>query len=133
MLHSVIEPRMARDGHRCFTGLRESAMAMEGISMDALLAGLRAAREAAAKLPDGAPASKDGPDFASLLKAGIDRVDQAQSTAGQMAERFQLGDPDVGLADTMLALQKANVSLQAMVQVRNKVVAAYQDIMNLPV
>ncbi len=107
---------------------------MAGISMDALLAGLQAAREAASKLPDGVPAStKEGPDFASLLKAGIGRVEQAQSTAGHLAERFQLGDSNVGLADTMLALQKANISLQAMVQVRNKVVAAYHDIMNLPV
>jgi flagellar hook-basal body complex protein FliE len=106
---------------------------MAGISMDALLAGLQAAREAASKLPDGVPASKDEPDFASLLKAGIGRVEQAQSTAGHLAERFQLGDSNVGLADTMLALQKANISLQAMVQVRNKVVAAYHDIMNLPV
>jgi flagellar hook-basal body complex protein FliE len=106
---------------------------MEGISMDTLLAGLQAAREAADKLPDSKPASADKPDFVSLLKAGIEHVEQAQATAGQLAQQFQLGDPNVGLADTMLALQKANISLQAMVQVRNRVVAAYHDIMNLPV
>jgi flagellar hook-basal body complex protein FliE len=44
-----------------------------------------------------------------------------------------LGDPTVSLEDSMIAMQKANITFQAAVQVRNKVVAAYQDIMNLPI
>jgi flagellar hook-basal body complex protein FliE len=50
-----------------------------------------------------------------------------------MAEQFQLGTSNVSLEDTMVALQKANISFQAMVQVRNKVVAAYNDIMNMQI
>jgi len=72
-------------------------------------------------------------DFASLLAKSVDRVDQAQRTAGAMAEQFQLGTGNVSLEDTMVALQKANISFQAMVQVRNKVVAAYNDIMNMQI
>src|SRR2546427_11592106 len=108
---------------------------MEPISMDALLAKLQAAREVASRLPatPQAPASGKQVEFGALLKSNLERVDQMQSTAAQLAEQFQLGDPKVSLEDTMVALQKANVSFQAMVQIRNKVVAAYHDIMNLQI
>ena len=72
-------------------------------------------------------------DFASVLAASIGRVDQAQRSAGALAEQFQLGARNVSLEDTMVALQKANISFQAMVQVRNKVAAAYTEIMNMQI
>ena len=108
---------------------------MEPISMDTLLAKLQAAREVASRLPSMAEAPVSGKqvDFGALLKNNLDRVDQMQNTAAKLAEQFQLGDPKVSLEDTMVALQKANVSFQAMVQIRNKVVAAYHDIMNLQI
>jgi len=116
---------------------------MDPISMDSLLSKLQAAREAASRLPATAAAGKAAGtggasaaktvDFASLLAKSVDRVDQAQRTAGAMAEQFQLGTGNVSLEDTMVALQKANISFQAMVQVRNKVVAAYNDIMNMQI
>ena len=58
---------------------------------------------------------------------------QAAISAGSKAEAFVMGDDKVSLSDTMIAMQKANISLQATVQVRNKVVAAYNDIMNMQV
>ena len=111
---------------------------MEPISMNTLLAKLQAAREGATGLPrvaganDGMP-SPNGVDFSASLKKSIDGVDHMQHSAGKLAEQFQLGDPKVSLEDTMVALQKANVSFQALVQIRNRVVAAYHDIMNLQI
>jgi len=50
-----------------------------------------------------------------------------------MTREFSAGDPDVKLQDVMVNLQKASLSFQQMVQVRNRLVSAYQDIMNMPV
>jgi len=126
---------------------------MNPVSMDSLLNTLNAAREAASKLPDSlsGPAkstgvtSARGPgaaagagatkpvDFASLLAKSIEQVDQTQKASTAIAEQFQLGAKGVTLEDTMVSLQKANISFQAMVQVRNKVVAAYSEIMSMQI
>ncbi|WP_020159755.1 MULTISPECIES: flagellar hook-basal body complex protein FliE [Methylobacter] len=71
-------------------------------------------------------------DFAALLKQSIDSVNDTQQMAGKMAEAFETGDANVSLAEVMVASQKASVSFQAMLQVRNKLVEAYQDVMNMP-
>jgi flagellar hook-basal body complex protein FliE len=110
---------------------------MDAISMDSLLAKLQAAREVASGLPSkpaatGAVGTKQV-DFAAMLKNSIDSVNKSQVSADTLAEKFQLGDPKVTLEDTMVALQKANVSFQAAIQVRNRVVQAYHDIMNLQI
>jgi flagellar hook-basal body complex protein FliE len=107
---------------------------MDPISMASLLAKLQEARAVVSGLPVAPSAAAAGSvDFAALLKGSIDRVDQAQGSATRMAEKFQLGDPKVTLEDTMVALQKANVSFQAALQIRNRVVSAYHDIMNLQI
>ena len=54
-------------------------------------------------------------------------------TQSAMAQNFSAGDPNVNLQDVMVNLQKASMSFQQMVQVRNRLVTAYQDIMNMPV
>jgi flagellar hook-basal body complex protein FliE len=74
-----------------------------------------------------------GVDFASVLKSSLDGVSQAQAEAATLQNAFVMGDDKVSLSDTMIAMQKANISLQTTVQVRNKVVAAYNDIMNMQV
>ena len=71
-------------------------------------------------------------DFAFLLKKSIDSVNETQQAAGKMAVAFETGDPSVSLAEVMIASQKASVSFQAMLQVRNKLVEAYKDVMNMP-
>jgi len=115
-------------------------MAIESLSMDALLAKLEAARAALTRMPAGAPAGVAAPsgtakpvDFGQLLKDSIARVNDGQNQAMGLAERFQLGDIKVTLEETMVALSKANISFQEMVQVRNRVIAAYHDIMNLQI
>ena len=70
-------------------------------------------------------------DFSALLKNSIDTVNDAQQQASSLAKAFENGETEVPLAEVMVSLQKASVSFQAMVQVRNKLVEAYKDIMNM--
>ncbi len=70
-------------------------------------------------------------DFAALLKNSIDMVNETQKQAGNLAKAFEQGDAELPLTEVMVSLQKARVSFQAMVQVRNKLVEAYKDIMNM--
>lgn len=72
-------------------------------------------------------------DFASLLKSSLDKVNSTQQTAAGEAKAFELGSPDVGLNDVMLDGQKANIEFQTAVQVRNKLVTAYNDVMQMSV
>lgn len=69
--------------------------------------------------------------FAGELKRSLDRVSQAQQKASGQAEAFELGMPGVALNDVMVDLQKANIGFQMSLQVRNRMVAAYQEIMNM--
>ncbi len=72
-------------------------------------------------------------DFSALLKSAVDEVNSAQMDAKQLTRQFEAGNPDVNLQDVVLSLQKASLSFQTMVQVRNKLVSAYQEIMNMQV
>ena len=107
-------------------------MSTQGI--DQLLSQLRMASAAAAG-GAAAPATggAEGSDFAALLKSSIDQVNAAQQEADKLSKSFEQGTPGVELQDVMISLQKANISFQTMVQVRNKLVTAYQEIMNMQV
>lgn len=72
-------------------------------------------------------------DFGEALRSSLDQVNGAQRKAEDMGQRFALGDDSVNLSDVMIASQKASISFQATVQVRNKLVSAYHDIMNMQV
>ncbi len=71
--------------------------------------------------------------FSDALKAQLDNVSKAQDQADEMGKKFAAGDDSVSLSDTMIAMQKASITFQATVQVRNKLVSAYHDIMNMQV
>ncbi|MEX9251193.1 flagellar hook-basal body complex protein FliE [Pseudenterobacter timonensis] len=71
--------------------------------------------------------------FAGQLHAALDRISDRQTAARVQAEKFTLGEPGVALNDVMADLQKASVSLQMGLQVRNKLVAAYQEVMGMQV
>jgi flagellar hook-basal body complex protein FliE len=73
------------------------------------------------------------PDFAQMLKQSLDHVNHTQKVSAQMREAFEMGDPNVNLAQVMVATQKASVSVEAVNQVRNRLLSAYQEIMNMPV
>lgn len=106
---------------------------MDTKGIDQVLGQLRATAAAAASKTTPAVAQQDGMDFAQALKTAVDQVNEAQQQGRQMAENFAAGDSNTNLHEVMLSLQKANVSFQEMIQVRNKLVSAYQDIMNMPV
>ena len=111
---------------------------IESAGMQNLLAQLRVARETVAQGITASPkasatAAPGGVDFGTMLRSTIDKVDAAQSDAATLANRFQMGDSKVSLEDTMVALSKASLSFQELVQVRNRVVSAYHDIMNLQI
>lgn len=113
-------------------------MGVESTSMNTLLDKLNAARAALQGHDIGATRAGSTPvqkpvEFSALLRASIANVDAAQNQAMGLAESFQLGDPKVTLEDTMVSLSKANISFQQMVQVRNRVIAAYHDIMNMQI
>ena len=78
------------------------------------------------------PASDQG-SFGVALRQALERVSGLQNEATRAASEFQLGNPQVSLEETMIAAQKANVSFQAISQVRNKLVTAYQEIMSMPI
>lgn len=80
-----------------------------------------------------APASEPQSAFASMLREGIDSVASRQKAAGDLQQRFEMGDPSVDLAQVMLASNKSSVAFRGMVEVRNRLVSAYQDVMNMPI
>lgn len=101
-------------------------------NIDQMVNQLRAVAAQASATP--APqATGSSQDFAAMLKAAVDEVNSAQMDARQLTRQFEAGDPDVNLQDVVLSLQKASLSFQTMVQVRNKLVSAYQEIMNMQV
>ena len=100
--------------------------------IDAMLAELKAATAVAQGKANPAEAQGEG-DFSQILKNALDQVNQAQQTAQKMSEDFAAGQDNVNLQDVMINLQKANLSFQEMVQVRNRLVSAYHDIMNIQV
>jgi flagellar hook-basal body complex protein FliE len=67
------------------------------------------------------------------IGGAVDKVSELQGESRSLSRDFQLEKGDVGLEETMIAMQKASLGFQAAVQVRNKVVQAYNDIMNMPV
>ncbi len=71
--------------------------------------------------------------FSDLLAQGIEAVNQQQKKSSEMKTALELGDPNVELSQVMLQAQKASLSFEAMTQVRNKLVEAYKEIMNMPI
>ncbi|MBA9843854.1 MAG: flagellar hook-basal body complex protein FliE [Ralstonia sp.] len=78
-------------------------------------------------------AGKPSVDFGSVLKSSLDRVDASQKKADSISRSFEMGNNDVDLHGVMLSLQKANIDMQTAVQVRNKLVSAYQSIMSMSI
>lgn len=99
-------------------GLRESS-SLEGLS------------PLQSTLKSGANENVKG--FGEMFQQAIGSVNSTQQQASSLATAFETGDPKVSLAQVMVASQKASVSFQALTQVRNRLVDAYKDIMNMPI
>lgn len=75
----------------------------------------------------------NGPRFGDLFSQAINKVNSVQQSSAATSNAYLRGDPNVDITDVMIASQKSTVAFQAMTQVRNKVVEAYKDIMNMPI
>jgi flagellar hook-basal body complex protein FliE len=117
---------------------------MSSFQIDAVLAQIRSmqaqignvsgqAGGAAAATATGAAGQAPTASFAAVLKQGLDQVNQTQQRAADMATQFERGTPGIELPQVMLEMQKASVSFRALTEVRNKLVNAYQEIMNMPI
>ncbi len=107
---------------------------MDVKAIDDVLAQLRAAAAiAGGKAAGAAPPRSQRSDFAAALQGAIQQVNGSQQEATRLAHDFELGKPGAQLQDVMVAMQKANISFQTMVQVRNRLVSAYHDMMNMQV
>lgn len=72
-------------------------------------------------------------DFSSMLSKSIDMVNGMQQGSNNLASQFELGNPNVTLPEVMIAKAKAGIAFEGMVQVRNKLVESYQEIMRMQV
>ena len=100
-------------------------------SIESVLQQMRVLNQASAsQAPAGTEAASGG--FAGELAKSLARISDGQQSANKQAEDFELGKPGIALNDVMVDLQKAGIGFQMGLQVRNKVVAAYQEIMNMP-
>ncbi|MHB0975492.1 MAG: flagellar hook-basal body complex protein FliE [Thiobacillus sp.] len=109
--------------------------AIDTSRIEAMVAQLKAAQARATPAADTPVQARaaGAVDFSSALKSSLDQVNQVQLQSQQLAQRFEMGDATVSLSDAMISLQKSSIALQQTVQVRNKLVAAYQEIMNMGV
>ena len=108
---------------------------MSQMEIDRVLAQIRAL--SSQTRPGATPAAPGGAasgvsEFANILRQGVDQVNQTQQRAGALADAFERGAPGVELPQVMLELQKASVSFRALNEVRNRLISAYQEIMNIP-
>lgn len=83
--------------------------------------------------PRSAGAPVNGPKFGELLEQAVNKVNTVQKASGALSKAYVQGDPNVDITEVMIASQKAGVAFQAMLQVRNKLVDAYRDVMNMPI
>lgn len=71
--------------------------------------------------------------FGEVMRNAIDNVNQQQAAANDLVTKFETGAADVSVAEVMISMQKASLSFQAMAEVRNRLVEAYQQVMNMPI
>ena len=106
--------------------------------IEAMMAQLKASatKPAMPALTPAATGVNEGPSkvsFSDALKNSLQQVSDTQKHSSELGQRFAMGDDSVSLSDAMIAMQKSSISFQATVQVRNKLVSAYQEIMNMQV
>ena len=77
--------------------------------------------------------TSDTPKFSDMLSQAVGSVNELQQTSSDMKTAYEMGDPNMDISRVMIASEKASISFEALTQVRNRVVKAYEDIMNMPV
>lgn len=77
--------------------------------------------------------SSGTPGFGETLNKALDSVSATQHRSAELQKAFEMGDPNADLARVMVAMQQSSVAFRATVEVRNRLVQAYQDVMNMPI
>lgn len=106
---------------------------MKEINTNIALAQLRmnsALQNAESKINPGNPVQSD---FSSLLQQSLDKVNALQQQSGELSKSFELGNANTSLEQVMIARQKAGIAFESVLQVRNKLVTAYKEIMSMQV
>src|SRR3569623_728231 len=106
---------------------------MSDIDINQVLSQLRTMATTAQGIDANSASAAGAAEYSTLLKSAIDQVNETQQQAGKLADAFEKGDGSVDLSEVMVSLQMARVTFQAMVEVRNKLVTAYQDVMNMSI
>jgi flagellar hook-basal body complex protein FliE len=74
----------------------------------------------------------EGPSFSEVLKKSLEEVNNMQHVAGEMTTKYATGEID-NLADVMVAVEEANLAFNATMQIRNKILEAYQELTRMQV
>jgi len=106
---------------------------MSSMQIQQVLAEMRSLQARAAGVAETPTAGAQPSDFANLMKDSVDRVAGMENQATALANAYEAGDKSVDLTKVMLEVQKAGLAFHAMTQVRNKLVDAYTQVMNMSV
>ena len=106
---------------------------MSTMQIQQVLAEMRSLQARASGLSEGAAVGAQPSEFANLMKNSMDRVATMQNQATSLANAYEAGDKSVDLTKVMLEVQKAGLAFHAMTEVRNKLVDAYTQVMNMSV
>jgi flagellar hook-basal body complex protein FliE len=106
---------------------------MSSMQISQVLAEMRALQARASGISEAPAAQAQPSDFANLMKNSVDHVASMQNQATALADAYEAGDKSIDLTRVMLEAQKASLAFRAMTEVRNKLVDAYQQVMNMPV
>ncbi|MFK8069173.1 MAG: flagellar hook-basal body complex protein FliE [Gammaproteobacteria bacterium] len=104
---------------------------MADMAIQSVLAQMRAMQSRAEGIQPNAVQAPSN-NFTTVMKSAVEHVSETQKAAAEMTKAYESGK-NVEIADVMVSLQKSSIQFQATVQVRNKMVEAYQQIMNMPI
>lgn len=105
---------------------------MNDLNIGGVLAQIRALGTQASASAKPQAAASEPVSFGAVLKDALDKVNEQGEAVDRLENAFELGDPKVDLSTLVLAGAKAEISSRAVLQVRNRLVSAYQDVMNMP-
>jgi flagellar hook-basal body complex protein FliE len=106
---------------------------MSSMQIQQVLAEMRSLQARASGAPEAPAAGAQPSDFANLMKNSVDQVATMQNDASALANAYEAGDKSVDLTKVMLEVQKAGLAFRAMNEVRNKLIDAYTQVMNMSV
>ena len=106
---------------------------MSDVAINQVLSQMRAMQALARNESPSSIDTKVAAPFSELMSQSIDQVNKSMQESKATTARFENGDPSVSLAEVMINAQKASIQFSGMTEVRNKLLTAYKDVMNMPV